>query len=245
MCHLLSAADFAHTLRVTVLNEENEVFIGLGDFAMPGHRGELLNGRNFVGLSTAGHTMEWYRRLPYGWRTTPTDIPTDWYMWHQILSVEPCRAVSGSNPSVIGLAQHLRKNWSFERRQKELLYWEEFSRDPDGAMKLSQITLKWLLVRRAELEKGYLEQQKYNAWLEKQRFGWEQQANTKDVEIRRLDEQANAKDVEIRRLGAECARFSSNFQNVLQSTSWQITRPLRIVAATTKRFARNFVLRSR
>jgi uncharacterized protein (DUF3084 family) len=157
--------------------------------------------------------------------------------------------------------------------KKELLYWEEFSRDPDGAMKLSQITLKWLLVRRAELEKGYLEQQKYNAWLEKQRFGWEQQANTKDVEIRRLDEQANAKnveirrldeqanakdveirrldeqanakDVEIRRLGAECARFSSNFQNVLQSTSWQITRPLRIVAATTKRFARNFVLRSR
>ena len=37
---------------------------------------------NRFDFTFAGHTLEAYRRLPYGWRTTPIEFPwTDLYMW--------------------------------------------------------------------------------------------------------------------------------------------------------------------
>jgi hypothetical protein len=36
---------------------------------------------NCFDFTFAGHTMEAYRKLPYGWRTTPQEFPwTDLYM---------------------------------------------------------------------------------------------------------------------------------------------------------------------
>ncbi len=154
MCELLREADFAQGIRVTVVDED-KVFIGDGHFAVPWHRGDLLEGRNFIGLANAGHTMELYRRAPHGWRTAPDGTPSDWYMWRQLLAIEPCRAVTGSRPSVIGLAQGLRRGWSFERRQTELLRWEAFAQAPGAEAELSRMSFEWLFLRRAELERAY------------------------------------------------------------------------------------------
>lgn len=130
--------------------------------------------------------MELYRRLPCGWRTTPEGIPTDWYMWHQMLSLDSCRAVTGRSPTVIGFAQAFRTDWSFERRQLELLSWEKFSQAPNAALKLAEIMLKWLLIRRAELEREYIDQDHWNRWLEKERLAWEHQAKAAVVEMMQL-----------------------------------------------------------
>ena len=157
MCELLREADFAQAFRVTVVDDQDKVFVGDGHFADPWHRRELLDGRNFVGLSAAGHTMELYRRAPHGWRTAPQDVPSDWYMWSQLLALEPCRAVTGSRPSVIGLAQALRRDWSFERRRAELLRWEAFAAAPGAEAELSRIAFEWLFLRRANLERAHAE----------------------------------------------------------------------------------------
>ena len=36
-----------------------------------------------IGLTGVAHTMDAYRRLPHGWRTTPEGMPTDRWMWLQ------------------------------------------------------------------------------------------------------------------------------------------------------------------
>ena len=40
-----------------------------------------------IGLTGVAHTLEAYRRLPHGWRTTPPEVPTDHYMWRQWLEL--------------------------------------------------------------------------------------------------------------------------------------------------------------
>ncbi|HEX8664740.1 MAG TPA: glycosyltransferase family 2 protein [Beijerinckiaceae bacterium] len=165
MCDLLRDADFAQGFRVTITGE-GAVFVGDGHFAVPGHREELLNGRNFVGLSAAGHTMALYRRAPHGWRTTPDGVPTDWYMWHQLLALEPCRAVTGSRPSVVGLAEALRPGWSFTRRRDELLHWEAFALARGAEAELSRMAFDWLLLRRANLERAFREHRRMIEGLE-------------------------------------------------------------------------------
>jgi glycosyltransferase involved in cell wall biosynthesis len=194
MCELLREADFAQAFRVTLAGE-SEVFVGDGHFAVPWHRRDLLDGRNFVGLSAAGHTMELYRRAPRGWRTTPEGAPTDWYMWGQLLAVEPCRAVTGSRPSVIGLAQALRRGWSFERRQTELLRWEAFALAPGAEAELSRMAFEWLFRRRAELERAYAEHRRAIE-------DHEAACRSYEAMIRELRDGDAAAQAEIARLGA-------------------------------------------
>ena len=40
---------------------------------------------NFFGPTCAGHTLDAYRRLPFGWQTKPTDTWSDLHMWRQWL----------------------------------------------------------------------------------------------------------------------------------------------------------------
>jgi hypothetical protein len=50
---------------------------------------------NPIGLTGTCHTMEAYRRLPHGWRTTPIGTPTDYYMWRQFMEQPGFRGRSG------------------------------------------------------------------------------------------------------------------------------------------------------
>ena len=60
--------------------------------------------------------LELYRRLPAGWRPGPEEMPSDLHMWHQILSVPGCRAVSGTRPTVLHFPSGERKGWSSAER---------------------------------------------------------------------------------------------------------------------------------
>jgi len=52
-------------------------------------------------LSCVGHTTDIYRRLPYGWRTTPKHLYTDRYMWEQFLTFKDCKSYCGLEPTVL------------------------------------------------------------------------------------------------------------------------------------------------
>lgn len=61
----------------------------------------LATHRSGFSLSCGGHTLEAYRRLPHGWRTTPKGTHTDTYMWQQFLEQPWCRKASAARPTVL------------------------------------------------------------------------------------------------------------------------------------------------
>ena len=150
LLELLQEADFAHTCPAR-LEEDGSMWIYPGDLVMHGWRSAVLAGRNFIPFSMGGHTLESYRRLPHGWRTTPRGTPTDLYMWQQLLSEPWCRAVSGSRPTVLNFPASLRPGASVEERVDELEAWARRRDDPDWRGRFVLLVLDFLYRERAGL----------------------------------------------------------------------------------------------
>lgn len=112
------------------------------DLAHPWFRTELLEGRNRVPLNCGAHSMQLYRALPHGWRTTPAGTPTDLYMWQQLLNHPDCVATSAPWTTVIGVPASERADAGIAARTAELAAWsptldahvrERFLRAAQGA----------------------------------------------------------------------------------------------------------------
>jgi hypothetical protein len=102
------------------------------DVADEAERGAIVAGTPKLPLSFVGHTLEMYRKLPYGWRTTPTEIFTDHYMWQQFLALRECRATSSDRPTILYLPRGGHPGWPVERRLVELAAWHEKLSTPGG-----------------------------------------------------------------------------------------------------------------
>lgn len=129
MAALLEEADFAVTLPLRI-HADGSVYAHSIDFALPEYRALILSGKNRMGISFVGHTLELYRRLPHGWRTTPAGIPTDLYMWQQILALPDCRLASSPRPTVFHFPSRYRAEWPLEQRLAELEEWAARIDDP-------------------------------------------------------------------------------------------------------------------
>jgi hypothetical protein len=132
---LLDRADWAHTLSMHVLDEADQMKFWPTDLGMPVFRQMILKGRNRAPLSSVGHTMALYRRLPHGWRTTPQGQPTDTYMWQQMLG-EPGVAASGFRVTALTFPSPRRRGWTAQRRVDELERWNRRLRDDPQALRL-------------------------------------------------------------------------------------------------------------
>ena len=124
MNELLSDADFGHTLQIGV-NGTGDLVVMPGDLAHAAFRDRMLYTMfNCFDFTFAGHTLEAYRKLPYGWRTTPQEFPwTDLYMWRQFLAEPWCRARSAMVPTGINTWTHQRPHLTDAERAEELIYW--------------------------------------------------------------------------------------------------------------------------
>ncbi len=132
MLRFLQEADFAGAMQV-VITPEGRLKPTSGDLSLSHYRELLLSrprGVNRVPLSSGAHTMEMYRRLPHGWRTSPPEAATDLYMWQQFLSIPDCRAVSTARPTVLQFPSPQRKDWTEEERIAELETWSRKAADP-------------------------------------------------------------------------------------------------------------------
>jgi hypothetical protein len=122
MRRLLADADFANALP-TYVDEKGELGFLLVDLSVPAYRELMLSGINRVPLSCGAHTLETYRELPHGWRTTPQGKPTDLHMWQQILADPGYTAVSSTRPTVLFFPSPQRRSWTLEDRLAELDRW--------------------------------------------------------------------------------------------------------------------------
>jgi glycosyltransferase involved in cell wall biosynthesis len=150
MLALLQGADFAHACPAR-MERAGGVFVYPGELALPFYRRSMLSGVNFIPLSHAAHTLDMYRRLPYGWRTTPPGTPTDLYMWQQFISDSSCRAVSGSRPTAVNFPRWLHPEVSVEERLAELELWAERMASKDWRQWYEDAVLDFLARDRAVL----------------------------------------------------------------------------------------------
>ena len=128
---LLNEADFCHTLQVGI-DRDRRIVVLPADLRNRAFRERMLSDVfNRFDFTFAGHTLEAYRRLPYGWRTTPADFPwTDLYMWRQFLAEPWCRVNSAMIPTGINTWSHQRPQLSDSERAEELAFWRGRLADP-------------------------------------------------------------------------------------------------------------------
>jgi hypothetical protein len=87
---------------------------------------------NGFGLAFAGHRLEAYLRLPEGWTTTPTGLPTDQFMWMKFARQPWCRIRSLQWPVSLHFPAPDRRNWTEQQRVDELARWTDIIARPGG-----------------------------------------------------------------------------------------------------------------
>jgi glycosyltransferase involved in cell wall biosynthesis len=124
MRDLLHDADFAFT-RPVVVGPGGELSAPFVNLASPLHRRLFTDSRSATASvpTCAAHTMALYRRLPYGWRTTPRGHAPDKYMWAQCLADGDCIPRSTSRPTALIFPDPPRRNWTVAQRLAELQQW--------------------------------------------------------------------------------------------------------------------------
>ena len=118
MSRVLRQADFGHTLRFRIDDDEQLRAPHVIDLRDPSDRAIFQPLKNVVPASMVGHTMEMYRRLPYGWRRTPPGRGTDRHMWIQFLDDPSCRVGSSPRPTVLAFKRGDHPGWSTQRRRE-------------------------------------------------------------------------------------------------------------------------------
>lgn len=129
MRELLHEADYANALMLH-LDAAGSLGVAPLDLSYPGERELVVMGRKGTSLSSMAHTLEMYRRLPYGWRTTPDGIYTDRYMQQQFLAERSCRALSSMRPTMLTFKSPDRAGWTLDQRVTELEEWRRKFRNP-------------------------------------------------------------------------------------------------------------------
>ncbi len=119
-------------------------------------RTKALEGTSLFSLTGLCHTLDAYRRLPFGWRDTPEGFHTDQYMLLQFLAESWCRFGLTDVPTVAHLADSRRRNLSAEDRLDELCAvrdrlsapggWAEFRRDALQAIRRNAAQHRWELL---------------------------------------------------------------------------------------------------
>jgi GalNAc5-diNAcBac-PP-undecaprenol beta-1,3-glucosyltransferase len=147
----LRGADFAHALPVVVDDAHRyRCYVGhLSDQSVRDRMQSTLF--NFIPLSAAAHTREFYYRLPRGWHPAPREVMTDLHMWRQVLAVDGCRPVSSMRTTLLNFPAPPRRDWSRERRRQELATWSERLGDPDLEREISAAALD--VVMRSHVER--------------------------------------------------------------------------------------------
>lgn len=117
--HYLQTYDFASTLNYDVKD----------DYMIFGRKNlDAWDAPSWL-FSCEGHTLEIYRKLPFGWRTTPKDRYTDRYMWEQFLTFPECKAYCGLEPTVLWFKRGDHPGLSTAERKDLLIKWIKIMED--------------------------------------------------------------------------------------------------------------------
>ncbi|MEL6356373.1 MAG: glycosyltransferase family 2 protein [Bacteroidota bacterium] len=115
-----------------------------------------LTGGASLTLSCVGHTLEFYRKLPFGWRTTPPGEFTDRHMWIQFITHSKCRIFSGAYPTFLYFSRQGHPGWPVARRLPELAYWSERIQRAGEVESMLEQALGELILERLAYKKASL-----------------------------------------------------------------------------------------
>jgi hypothetical protein len=153
-----SGADFVHASPIWRM-ADGTYYRWIVDLAQEPYRRLIFDGKNRLALSSAGHTLEAYRRLPHGWRPAPQDQYSDAWMWRQFAEQLGMKFVCTTAPTVLHLPSSVRPDWTAEERLSELASASEMLADPERRLALltelyqaELDRLTWLETRGWELE---------------------------------------------------------------------------------------------
>jgi len=131
MRDMLVDSDFTHPLPVLI--EPNNVVmvdkINLKDKKWVDWH--LRHQHNKISLTGAAHTMDLYRRLEFGWRTSPKNVWSDHYMWKQIFSTPNVKLSSSKLSTTIKVPSVSRKKDNEYERKSEIEIWSVMIKRPD------------------------------------------------------------------------------------------------------------------
>ena len=81
-------------------------------------------------LSSVGHTLAAYRRLPEGWRTTPAGVATDGYMWRQFIEHGGITMYNDPYPTYLYFKRGDHPGMPSAERAAELRRYVEITQEP-------------------------------------------------------------------------------------------------------------------
>lgn len=140
----LSEHDFANSAYLDIRQDGRVLPQFPFDSGDPVQRARLAcRGHMGMMLSTMAHRLDFYRTLPYGWRTTPEGWFTDHYMQHQMLSERTCRSIGVATASIAYFKRGHHPGLPTQDREKELAQWEGILNDSSA---LAEILLSGLEV---------------------------------------------------------------------------------------------------
>ncbi|MEM8620407.1 MAG: glycosyltransferase family A protein [Actinomycetota bacterium] len=105
-------------------------------------------------MSTVGHTLDAYLRLPFGWRETPKGVATDSYMWHQFLDQSWIGAASLPVATVVYLKRGNHPGLSTDERRLLLEEYTELLLQPGGEDALRRRVVEGIWRQRVNLERA-------------------------------------------------------------------------------------------
>jgi len=118
----------------------------------------MLKGKNYFSLTHAAHKTSAYRRLPYGWRTTPQNIPSDLYMFQQFLRQPGLTLYSSAQPTALHFPASLRQHINPSERETELARWSKNLRNYKGRELLLLMIADWLYRQNLNQNSSMLDQ---------------------------------------------------------------------------------------
>lgn len=219
---------FVHTLPVHVLPErmlpdpraivipslsDKTLYLHIGGTEIAGCVDALLAGVNFLSLSAVAHSMDFYRTLPFGWRTSPAEIPTDLYMWQQCVSAPSFRATGIYAATIIHCGKDLRGSWSIDERLAEIRSWSEILERPYLSRDITSATFSYCM---AQLQKD----QRMIADLSSR-------LSTTQSHLQQTQRQRTAREEELRAARLSEASMMATLEAVHTSLTWQIAERIR------------------
>ncbi|MCK6451503.1 MAG: glycosyltransferase [Alphaproteobacteria bacterium] len=183
---------------------------------------------NGFGPVFAAHRRDAYLRLPEGWTTTPEGLPADQFLWHKFLRQPWCRARLLRWPTALHFHSPERLDWSPEQRADELRRWTAIIEGPDYAVRIWRDLLPdlgdRLLGQALDGRKARHDMiAAYEASIA--RLEAELAALRRELAALRR-ELAAAQAGRLDEYGKRLAR-EKDLNDVLSSTSWKLTAPLR------------------
>jgi len=173
--------------------------------------------------------MDAYRRLPYGWRTTPPDFPwTDLYMWRQFLAEPWCRARSAMVPTGINTWTHKRPHLNDRERAEDIANLRAKAAVPTFREDLWRAVARRFACESVSFE---IEARRFVAMLDTKMSAMERSQAS-------LTASMAEHRIEIVRLEAQCAELTVELDSMRASTSWRLTYPVRQIRRFMKKLRR-------